>query len=308
MKNYMMIGRLKEKNEYIGYRILEIDSKKVLDLDNSEILHMLKNEDTSILNLEINDCNNIFCPHNIEKYGVVGESNAFVIISKQVINASLVDGTIFEISDTNGLVKKYYQSDAINLQDFYEFANVKVNISKSIIEYLPNSKIYLISAISEEERKLKVISFVKELMNTGIQVTYHETPYKNESPNKFALSALGRTGYIITNPGTESFNKTIVDKLKFNNVSLNSNCKYIQPTYGYTDSYCGWSTNSPEINKLPAYEFSIAPISFYGQDFLNGKKYSKDDYAYSIHVKFLQAYVYILKNNKIGRITLCKQN
>lgn len=303
-KCMMMVGRLNEENK--GYRVLNVENKTVTDFSTEEIVKLLSSGETNILNLEVNNNGELVCPHDINKYGVVGKSNAFVVVSKKIIDASIVDGISFEIADVNGLVKTYYQSEAVNLSDFYEFANASVNIRENTIRCLANSKIYTQSVLSSDERRARATAFIKELQRSNIKVVAHETPYKSESPKKYALNFLGRTGRISTAPGTESFNKNIVVKLNFEDVSINGNCRFIQPTYGYMESYYGWNTNSSPVAKLPDAEFIISPIAFYGDDFLDDDKYRKNDYAYCVHIKSLGAYVYVLENNKIGQIRLYK--
>ena len=303
MNNYMMmVGRLNEENK--GYRVLNVEDKTVTDFSEEEIIKLLNSGEAKILNLEVNENGELVCPHDINNYGVVGKSNAFVVISKKIIDASMVDGVSFEIADVNGLVKNYYQSDAVSLSDFYEFANVRVNIMENTIRCLGNSKIYIQSALNLDERKARAIAFVKELQKSSIKIMCHKIPYKNESPSEYALNVLGRIGRIETAPGTETFNKNIVEKLKFEDVSIDGNCRFIQPTYGRTESYYGWKTNSSQVSKLPNAEFIISAIGFYTDDFLDGEKYRKNDYAYCVHVKSVGAYVYVLENDKIGQIRL----
>lgn len=303
MNKYMMVGRL---NNGKGYRVLNVENKTVTDFSTEEIVKLLNSGETKILNLEINNNGDVVCPHDINNYGIVGKSNAFVVVSKKIMDASIVDGTLFEIADVNGLVKSYYQSDAVNLSDFYEFANASVNIRENTIRCLANSKIYTQSVLSSDERKARATAFIKELQRSNIKVVAHETPYKNESPKRYALNVLGRIGHITTAPGTESFNKSIVEKLNFEHVSIDGNCRFIQPTYGYMESYYGWRTDSSQVTKLPDAEFTISSIAFYGDDFLDGEKYRKRDYAYCVHVKSVGAYVYVLENDKIGQIRLYK--
>lgn len=308
MKNLMMVGRILNNGELEKFRMVDVLTKEVLDLDKGEIKKMLQEETAKIPNLELNSNGEIACPHDINKYGIVGKTNAFVVISKKIIDGAIVDGISFEISDVNGLVKTYFQSDAANLDDFYNFANVRVRIGDNLISTLPNSNIFIIEALSKEERMARATSFVKELQKSKIEVVAQQMPYKHESSNKFALSVLGRIGRINTMPGQESFNKKIINALNFNNASLDGNCKFIQPTHGYTDSYIGWKSNSKQVTELPKAEFIIDDIDCYGDDFLNDENYNKSDYLYCVNLKFLNTYVYVLKNSKIGKVRVLKQS
>lgn len=307
MKNLMMVGRIIENGELKKFRVVDVVSKEVLDLSKQEIAKSLNEGEIKIPNLKLDSNGDVICPHDINKYGIVGQSNAFVVIIKKIIDAANIDGISFEISDVNGLVKNYFQSDAVNLNGFYRFANVHVDTINNQIKAMSNSGVYISEGLDQDERKVKAISFVKELQRSNINVALHKLPYKHESPNSFTIKALGRIGGIKTAPGTESFNKKILEALRFNNAVADGTCKFIQPTYGYTERYTGWKTSSEQATELPNNEFTISPISCYGDDFLNDNNYSKSDYLYCVNLKFLNTYVYVLKNSKIGQVRVLKQ-
>lgn len=308
MKNLMMVGRILEKEQFVKARLVDVISKEVLDLGKDEIAKLLKDEEVRILNLKLNSNDEVICPHNIDRYGIVGKSNAFVVLLKKIVDASNINGIIFEIADTNGFVKSYYQTEATELDGFYKFANVRVDTVNRKINAMADSLIYVKESMNAEEREVKAISFVKELQRSKIDVVYHKIPFKHESPRDFGVKSLGRVGRIETAPGTEGFNKNILEALNFNNTIADSNCKFIQPTHGYTDSFIGWKTNSNQVTELPNPEFTIDYISTYGDDFLNDDTYKKSDYSYCVDVKFLNTYVYVLKNSKIGKVRVMKQN
>lgn len=307
MKNYiMMVGRLNAKNE--GFRLLNVETKKVIDLTEDEIIKLLQAEEIELLNLKVDENGKLVCPHDINKYGIVGKSNAFVVVSKKIIDASIVDGVSFEVADVNGLVKNYYQSEAVNLCDFYQFANVRADVGENSIKCLSNSRIYYLSKLNKDERIAKAREFVKELQSSNIKVMCHEIPYNNSSPTKYALNMLGRIGRIDIISSRENFNKDIIEKLKFDGVSISGNCKSVHPMYGNTETFYGWTTNSSAVPKLPNCEFTIKAISYCNDTFLNDGKHTTYDYKYSVYIKSIGAYVYILENNKIGKIELEKFN
>lgn len=162
-----------------------------------------------------------------------------------------------------------------------------------------------------EQRKEELINFVNTLFSADIRVSAIERSRTARcDPNEFQLEALGYVGRIRILPGTEGFNRKIVDKLHFTNVRV-EDCKDIDPSYGYGRSYIGWKTNcSYYVSNLSSdYYFKIESHPYYLYKWMEDHGIKEFDIDYLIYVKGnVNGCAVIGKNNKILDAVVFKQD
>ena len=137
-----------------------------------------------------------------------------------------------------------------------------------------------------EQRKEELFNFITMLLSTDIQVSAVErSRTANCDPTDFQLEALGYVGKIRILPGTEYFNRGIVDELCFTNVRV-SDCRDIDPSYGYGRSYIGWKTScSRYVSDLQKdYYFRIEHRPYYLPRWMEDKGLNEFEIKYLIYV------------------------
>lgn len=162
-----------------------------------------------------------------------------------------------------------------------------------------------------EQRKEQLLTFVNMLFSADIRVSAIEMSRNAKcDPTEFQLECIGYVGKIRILPGTEGFNRRIVDQLHFTNVRV-EDCRYIDPSYGYGRSYIGWKTScSNYVSDLSNdYYFRIESRPYYMYDWMKNRGYSEFDVNYLVFVKGnINGCVVVGENNKILDTLVFKQN
>ena len=162
-----------------------------------------------------------------------------------------------------------------------------------------------------EQRKEELINFVNMLFSADIRVSAIERSRTAKcDPIEFQLEAIGYVGQIRILPGTEGFNRRIVDKLHFTNVRV-EDCRDIDPSYGYGRSYIGWKTScSNYVSNLSSdCYFRIESRPYYMYDWMKNRRYNEFDVDYLVFVKGnVNGCAVVGKNNKILDTVVFKQN
>lgn len=142
-----------------------------------------------------------------------------------------------------------------------------------------------------ELRRRKLRNFVRSLRETSIAVTAAKWELK-EDPQSFQLEAMGYVGKISIRPGTEFFNKNMLEVLHFTNVELAPR-RYIDPSYGYTERYIGWKMlRQNEVGHIKLdYYFRIEPHLYsYAPHWVkfvkeSGARYGESDISHYVYVR-----------------------
>ena len=162
-----------------------------------------------------------------------------------------------------------------------------------------------------EQRKEQLLNFVNMLFSADIRVSAIERSRTAKcDPTEFQLESLGYVGKIRILPGTEGFNRRIVDQLHFTNVRV-EDCRDIDPSYGYGRSYIGWKTScSNYVSNLSSdYYFRIESRPYYMYDWMKNRGYDEFDVDYLVFVKGnVNGCAVVGKNNKILDTVVFKQN
>lgn len=162
-----------------------------------------------------------------------------------------------------------------------------------------------------EQRKENLINFMHMMFESNIRVSAIErSRTANCDPTEFQLECAGYVGKIRIMPGTEGFNRNIVDKLHFTNVRV-SDCRDIDPSYGYGRSYIGWKSSCANyVSDLQKdYYFMIDSRPYYLPSWLENKGINEFDICYLVYVKGdINGCVVVGKDNKIITDVLFKTN
>lgn len=170
-------------------------------------------------------------------------------------------------------------------------------------------EIITIDEMSEEERKERARLFVDELIHCDIFVVGCFEKYIRETPRKYILTALGKTGIIGIYPGTEYFNTKILEKIHFKNVSKGE-CDFINQ-YGHISKYEGWNINVPEVlnTNIPKKDFEIDHRLYSTPSVLEKENINPYCVFYIVRIKGnICCNVYIDDNNKILFVEACNVN
>lgn len=138
-----------------------------------------------------------------------------------------------------------------------------------------------------EQRKEQLLTFMNMLLSADIRViAIKKSDNVRCDPTDFEIEALGYVGTIRIMPGTEGFNRNITDRLHFTNVTV-SECRDIDPSYGYSRSYIGWKSRCGNyVNKLNGdCYFRIEGRPYYLPNWIKERNINEFDIAYLVYVK-----------------------
>lgn len=307
MKKLMMVGIKKVKNEVKAYRMVDVEKNTVKDYTKVSLLKKLAENKLEIINMKLENQETLNVLGKGESaYGVVGETNAFVVLSK-VMNNAIV--TYYEIADTCGNVFKVRPYELSNLLGVYKMANGIIEADKENICPSPFNTNYFVKQLGDSVaiRREKAMALTKELQKANVLATGLVAISKNQSPTQFLVTANGLTGWMNTHPGTGYYNRLLPQKFKLNNLEYNGNCQSVNPSNGCRESYDGLKVTShvETIFQLSdrKVDFEIDYVSSY--DTLGeGEFYT--DYAYYVHFNALKVRVYVKKDGTIGKTSVYK--
>jgi hypothetical protein len=160
---------------------------------------------------------------------------------------------------------------------------------------------------SIESRQEQLHDFVEKVASSKITVIgYKPNPTVGCSPTEFYISMDGVVGKIYIYPGTEYFNRHILNSLDFDNV-VDRHCTTIHGTHGYSIPYIGWNfSKMTAISKDLDYKFYIRSKRHEPNNWKND--YPDVDFysvQYEVTVKGdINGTAYISENNDILGISL----
>lgn len=133
-----MVGVYKQKNKIVGFKMLDPNnadpSKRVMDVQYNQVVSVLQSKSANIVNLKIENGKIKGYNGSLDRYGVIGKSQALVIIKKATDKNDTMLGYI--CSDCNGNMKLLTEQQVIDFANKIALANGKVVTDASGKSYI----------------------------------------------------------------------------------------------------------------------------------------------------------------------------
>lgn len=156
-----MVGVYKQRNKIVGFKMLDPNtadtSKQIMDVQYNQVIDVIKNKRANIVNLKLENGKLKGYNGSIDRYGVIGKSQALVILRKAVDDSDNLIGYI--CADCMGQMRLLSEKQVIDFANNIALANGKVitdNSGKSHVSAIEGTyQIYKKSNSNQPKQQLQ---------------------------------------------------------------------------------------------------------------------------------------------------------